>query len=329
MGLGNDLVWAKPSASGAGSSQGASSTSSFSYSSKVSGGTVTIYGNSTTKTQTNKPAASKTAATKTSAKTNSAPKQTTISKPVSKPQAPATRSVVKAASKPPSQVASKKPAIKSTITTLLRSAVKPVVPVKLRPPVLKPTVPKVMVPLKTVANKKAVIIRLPASASGKITAASGEASFAPNEVTANAFPPSVAVGEPVFLASSAAQHYRTGQILNKATEVRFTPISTSWAFSDGEMAIGSSSMRSFASPGTYLASVTVRYLVSYRFAGQTTWTTEPGTIELTDKVQVKVTAQSSEDGAVSLPPDSGAQKPYLVGSNCLQRPMAFGCGNGQ
>ncbi len=216
---------------------------------------------------------------------------------------------------------------KSTITNLLRASPKPAVPVILRPPVFKPNSPKASAPLKAPAKKTVVTIKLPATTSNTTTSTAGEATFAPNEVSANAYPPTARVGEPVFLAASATQHYRLGQILNRATEVRFTPLSTTWAFANGLTIAGSSLTQAFDSPGTHTANVTVRYLVSYRFAGQTAWVVEPGFIELTDQVQVLV-ATSSQTGLLnpSLNPDLDALRPYLVGSNCIQRPSAFGCG---
>jgi len=140
------------------------------------------------------------------------------------------------------------------------------------------------------------------------------------------------VGVPVFLASSASAHYRLGQIVGKATEVRFTPISSAWQFSDGSSSTSSSLAHRFAAPGTYLANLTVRYSVSYRFAGQSNWTIEPGSIELTDQVQVivnELVGSPANPAEPSDEPATGGQRPYLVGSNCLQRPSAFGCTGSQ
>jgi hypothetical protein len=204
-----------------------------------------------------------------------------------------------------------------------------VVPVKLRPPVFRPSPPKIDVSPKVAPKKTVVTIKIPATTSSTSSSAAGEATFAPNEVSANAYPPAVNVGEPVFLAAAATQHYRAGQILNRATEVRFTPINTTWSFVDGSTVYGSALTHSFSSPGTYVANVTVRYSVSYRFAGESAWVAEPGSIELTDQVQVLV-ATTGQPGSSGLSPSAepDSLSPYLVGSNCIQRPSAFGCNSG-
>ena len=331
FGFGFDSALAKSNGSNSSSSSSSSSaiSASFSYSSQVSGGTVTIYGKSTASSQSSKPATTQTSVSKAPAKVVPKPPSKLPAKPpvqpIPRPSAslkptPSRAAVAKAVSPP------KLPA-KSTITNLLRASPKPAVPVILRPPVFKPNSPKASAPPKAPAKKTVVTIKLPATNSNTTTSAAGQATFSPNEVSANAYPPTVKVGEPVLLVASAAQHYRLGQILNRATEVRFTPINTTWAFANGVTIAGAALTQTFDSPGSHTANVTVRYLVSYRFAGQTAWVAEPGFIELTDKVEVLV-ATSGQTGLPNLSPNSDpdALRPYLVGSNCIQRPSAFGCG---
>jgi len=166
-----------------------------------------------------------------------------------------------------------------------------------------------------------VLVKIPASVGSKTTTAKGEASFAPEQITATAFPSTVAVSEPVYLSAPASVHYRTGIILGQAAQVRFTPVDSTWSFSDGSSANGLNPQHRFATAGTYSASVAVRYRVSYRLAGQANWITEDAEITLTDQAQV--TVNSSHDSSSTH--ETIAERPYLVGDNCLKNPFAFAC----
>jgi hypothetical protein len=105
--------------------------------------------------------------------------------------------------------------------------------------------------------------------------------------------------------------------------VRFTPIDSTWSFSDGTLATGLNPQHRFFSAGTYSASVEIRYRVSYRLAGQANWINEGAEITLTDQVTVAVSAgQGSGSNAAS---EMVAERPYLVGDNCLKNPAAFAC----
>jgi hypothetical protein len=181
--------------------------------------------------------------------------------------------------------------------------------------VITKTTPKATTP------PKKITVKIPAASSSKIKSTAGEASFTPETITASAFPPAVSVSDPVYLNAPATAHYRIGNILGKTAQVRFTPIDSSWSFSDGSQASGLSPTHTFLSPGTFSASVTVRYQVSYRFAGETIWNNDVGHITLTDQVKITVSAKQNSP---TYSTESEA-RPYLVGENCLKNPLAFAC----
>lgn len=197
----------------------------------------------------------------------------------------------------------------------------PKVATKLNTKVTTTVITKPLPKTKTPASK--IVAKLPASSAVKTTAASGQAAFAPEVLTAGAFPASVNVSEPVYLSAPSTQHYRVGAILGKAAQVRFTPIESTWNFGDGTSGSGANPAHKFASPGTYSATVAVKYLVSYRLAGQTNWITDAAQITLTDQVQITV-ANASQPGSESSS-QAVPQQPYLVGENCIRQPLAFAC----
>lgn len=322
-------------------------TSSFSYTSKVVGNTVTIYGNSATATKTttapkvtvskapaSKPATTstskvvskttttKTTATKTIAKTapvNSGAIQSTTSK-VTAPKVSALKPVAK-----PKVLALLSP---SKTLAIFIPAKKPAVSLVFKPvpKITKTTNSKVVVkvaPKPSVPAKK-VVIKIPAASSSAATSLSGQAQFSPEVITANAFPPAVAVSEPVYLSAPSTQHYRIGALLGKQAEVRFTPIETTWVFSDGSSASGANPKHTFGAAGTYSASVVVRYAVSYRLAGQNFWISNDTPITLTDQVEIKV-SQAGSSSNQNPPSQSVENLPYLVGENCLKNSTGFGC----
>jgi PKD domain len=209
----------------------------------------------------------------------------------------------------------KKPSAPLVLKPVPKPAAKPIVKV------IKKVVTKT--PPKSVIPPKKVVVKLPASVGSKTSTARDEASFTPDQLQAKAFPPAVAVSEPVYLSAPASVHYRVGTILGQPAQVRFTPIDSTWSFSDGSSAKGLNPHRSFATAGTYSASVEVRYLVSYRLAGSTTWITEAVEITLTDQAQIVVTSPQSNSSQPSK--SSVNDRPYLVGENCLKNPSAFAC----
>jgi hypothetical protein len=175
---------------------------------------------------------------------------------------------------------------------------------------------------KVTTPPKKITVKIPAVSSSKVNSVSGEASFTPETITAAAFPPAVSVSDPVYLSAPASAHYRIGTILGKTAQVRFTPIDSTWSFGDGSTGAGLNPMHVFSTAGKFNATVTVRYQVSYRFAGESGWSNEAGQIMLTDQVQI--TVSEAQNAATQQGPPV-ASRPYLVGENCLKNPLAFAC----
>jgi hypothetical protein len=59
----------------------------------------------------------------------------------------------------------------------------------------------------------------------------------------------------------------SGELLGKAAQIRFRPISARWSFSDGQRGSGFAFTTSFAQVGTYQANGHVGYEVDYKMAG--------------------------------------------------------------
>ena len=292
-------------------------TTSFSYSSKVVGNTVVISGNSTTSTS------GSLAGKSTVSKTPAAVKPPASSKTIVTTKAPASQKqpAVKTPAKKPAAATKAKtvvtyfiPAKKPTTPTVFKLAPKPAP--KSTTKVLIKTTPKVITP------PKKITVKIPAVSSSRVNSAAGEASFTPETITAAAFPSAVSVSDPVYLSAPASAHYRIGTILGKTAQVRFTPIDSTWSFGDGTKGVGLNPMHTFSTPGKFNATVAVRYQVSYRFAGETTWNNESGQITLTDQVQITVSGYQNEAHQQGPPV---ASRPYLVGENCLKNPLAFAC----
>jgi hypothetical protein len=306
----NQLAFGAPSSSSSGSS-------SFSYSSKVSGNSVTIYASSSSSKSSKTPASkSTTSVTKPKSPASSkAPPKTQSSTSTKSPAKSVTKSVV-----------TSKPKLSPSKTlALFSTVVSKTVPITLK----KPSAPKATIKIPTITKTQTstkIVVKVPGAASNSITSQNGEASFSPDSIDAAVFPATVAPNEPVYLSAPASQHYRLGIILGKNAEVRFTPIQSTWIFSDGSNAIGSNPSHSFGSAGTYSATVSVQYLVSYRLAGQQNWQLESSAITLTDQVQIMVkdSLGSPSDSPVS---DTGSSPgtPYLVRKNCIENPAGFAC----
>ncbi|MFM6939824.1 MAG: hypothetical protein ACKOUD_04320 [Rhodoluna sp.] len=127
------------------------------------------------------------------------------------------------------------------------------------------------------------------------------------------------VGQQVNFAETAVLHYRTSVLLAKTTEVRFTPESVTWTFSDGFIGTSQLLVRSTDREGYLVASARVVYSVDYRIAGSATWVAS-GQIAVSASTQIRVVGV---DSPVVDPPDG--VRAVLVANNCLQNPAAYGC----
>jgi hypothetical protein len=109
--------------------------------------------------------------------------------------------------------------------------------------------------------------------------------------------------------------------LNLPTEVRFTPVSTSWILDGEVIGVGNSANYSFAEIGSHQVRVEVVYAVAYRVRGSALWISEPDSITVLDDLALSVSTESdSWDSPEPLP-----GRALLVGSDCFAKPGSFGC----
>ena len=129
------------------------------------------------------------------------------------------------------------------------------------------------------------------------------------------------VGQSVIFWTNAATHYKSGLLLGKVTDVRFTPIQTVWASDQGPAGVGASITLAFEDSGAAEVSASVTYSVAYQIAGASGWV-DSGDITVSDSVSLSIEAVTRAAPEASHPP---AKVVKLVGKNCLSRTTVFGC----
>lgn len=226
---------------------------------------------------------------------------------------PARSATLKVLAKPMPKVAAK-PAAKPSAT---RSAPAKLGFHKLAAPLAKPKLPTKPQPAKA----KSKVISKPSAAN----LTSAKADFTPAPSQTSVYPSNqLLIGQQAKFVSSAAQHFRTGILLNLPTEVRFTPVSVAWDFGDGNLFSGTTVGHSFGSPGPRTVTAQVTYSISYRVRGSSKWIAEPDTITLANQLSV-VVASNSNSNFIANDPTAARGKTLLVGTDCLEIPTAFGC----
>ena len=176
-------------------------------------------------------------------------------------------------------------------------------------------------------------VTTPAKTTSSATNSADQAGFSPDSITLIADRTSAAPGQPVTLTVGAAVHFKVGTVLGQAVTVRFTPTVVSWDFGDGPMPdqpFDSSvpTRHAFANTGSQLVLATVKFVAAYRFAGQTSWTSETGYLAKSASATVvigRVVAQPAT------PVQSGtirARRIRLVTSDCRAYRYAPGCYGG-
>jgi hypothetical protein len=148
-----------------------------------------------------------------------------------------------------------------------------------------------------------------------------EADFYPNELKAAVAPLKVlGIGQSATFSSNGVAHYGISQILGRQAQVHFVPLRSGWSFSDGMTRSGADTRHSFQTAGKYQVQAWVKYQVSYRLLGETNWQPVAGQLTVDSNVlEVLV-------GALYLKGDEAGQGALLVGSDCLEKTKAFGCG---
>jgi hypothetical protein len=173
---------------------------------------------------------------------------------------------------------------------------------------------------KVVTKAKPKLITKPGTAN--LTA--DTASFSPAQVVANVHPSNqLAIGQVATFSVLATTHFRSGRLLGSPTEVRFTPISTSWVLSQGSAGFGNTLHLAFDSTGSHTVHVAVTYSVAYRYKGLKNWVSEPDTIQVVDDLFVEVSEPTA--GPVSDEGTQGSRRVLLVGESCPAISSVFGC----
>lgn len=129
------------------------------------------------------------------------------------------------------------------------------------------------------------------------------------------------MGEEIAFWAPSSVHYKYGTLLGKATDVRFSPIETSWSFGDGDSADGAVTTHGFADEGIFDVVAHIRYAVDYQISGASSWVSS-GTIIVADSLTMPVYALETTVAQPRTPPKKVVR---LVGENCLSRQSAFGC----
>jgi hypothetical protein len=198
------------------------------------------------------------------------------------------------------------------------------IPLVHRKPVVQQTKP-VAKPAKKInlkpivkATPKPVIKTIP----GTTSASASSAMFTPAGVIASVFPSSeLSIGQTANFSSNPFVHFRAGTVLNLPTEVRFTPVSTSWIIDGEVIGVGNRANYSCAEIGSHQVRVEVVYAVAYRVRGSALWISEPDSITVLDDLALNVSTES--DSWDSPEPIPG--RALLVGTDCFAKPGSFGC----
>jgi hypothetical protein len=125
----------------------------------------------------------------------------------------------------------------------------------------------------------------------------------------------VALGESVWLTSSATIHERTALVLGRTAFVKFEPAGEVWLTSQGQQESRLVVM-SFATAGTKRVTLTASYLASYRFSLQEPWQ-QIGLVYSSDTIEIEVIER------VVVP--EREQSPRLVFGTCVTHPSEYRC----
>jgi hypothetical protein len=192
------------------------------------------------------------------------------------------------------------------------------------PPISKPTPVAAKPAPKPVAKPKpktktiteTITIQIPGSSSSVKDAAM----FYPTPLRATMSPQRVLqVGQLAAFSSNPSAHFGISSVLGRQAQVHFVPLESGWIFSDDVSKSGADANRSFDRAGKFQGRAWVRYQVSYRLVGETSWQPVAGQLTLESNVlEILV-------GAIYLNPDQQSQGALLVGADCSSQVDAFGC----
>ena len=145
--------------------------------------------------------------------------------------------------------------------------------------------------------------------------------FSPDSVSILASKQSPAISTDVSLTTTASTHFKTSSILGQSVTVQFVPVQIAWHFGDGQGVEGSMGevrqiWHAYSTAGAKSVAATVSFVASYRFVGQSVWTTQPGLLTMDATLALDVTQTQ--------PPAAGLRV-RLVQRDCLSNPVARGC----
>ena len=119
----------------------------------------------------------------------------------------------------------------------LLTPIKQGVPAALQKPVAKPAPKPLSKPVVVSTSPKTPAKSTVTSASTTSATSSGEVSFSPTPISLSSSETRAQVGEAVTFWASTSTHYKTGLLLGKVTDVRFTPIETLWNSDQGHTGV--------------------------------------------------------------------------------------------
>lgn len=195
------------------------------------------------------------------------------------------------------------------------------VPASLQKPVAKPAPKPAPKPLAAPISNKVPRNNAAESSILSSTSASGEVSFSPAPISLAASQTSASAGQAVAFWANASTHYKSGVLLGKVTDVRFTPIQTVWSSEDGQTGVGGSISFAFEDSGSIEVFASVTYAVAYQIAGASGWVSS-GEISVSDSIAILIEEAPESLETADAPT---AKVVRLVGNDCLARRAAFGC----
>ena len=225
--------------------------------------------------------------------------------------------------KAPAAAAQSKPAPKTPPAPAksLLTQIKKGVPAALQKPVAKPAPKPLSKPVVVSTSPKTPTKSTVASASTTSATSSGEVSFSPTPISLSSSESRAQVGQAVTFWASTSTHYKTGLLLGKVTDVRFTPIETLWSSDQGHAGVGGSVTLVFDDSGSVEVMASVTYAVAYQISGASGWVAS-GEIKVWDSIAVSIEEAPELLARTETTPSKVVR---LVGKNCLSRTAVFGC----
>ncbi len=203
----------------------------------------------------------------------------------------------------------------------LLTPIKQGVPAALQKPVAKPAPKPLSKPVVASTPPKTPAKSTVTSASTTSAKSSGEVSFSPSPISLSSSETRAQVEQEVTFWASTSTHYKTGLLLGKVTDVRFTPIETLWSSDQGHTGVGGSVSLVFDDSGSVEVMASVTYAVAYQISGASGWVAS-GEIKVWDSIAVTIDEAPELLARTETPPSKVVR---LVGKNCLSRTAVFGC----